>query len=68
MWEVFLADRGIEKIKTIDAQFDTHLHEAVGQVVDKEQEDQIIVEEKVAGYKSKDRIIRPARVIINNLE
>ena len=68
MWEGFLTERGIEKIKTIDAQFDTNLHEAVGQITDEDQEDQMIIEEKAVGYKSKDRVIRPAKVIINNLE
>jgi molecular chaperone GrpE len=67
MWEGFLTEHGIDKIKTIDDQFDPNLHEAVGQIVDEDQDDQIIIEEKLAGYSSKDRVIRPAKVIINNL-
>jgi len=66
MWESFLADHGLSKIKTLGEQFDPNLHEAVGQIKDKEQEDQIIVEEKLAGYKTQSRVIRPAKVIIVN--
>ena len=66
MWEGFLSDHGIEKIKTIDNKFDPNLHESVGQTNQEDKKDQIIVEEKLAGYQSKDRVIRPAKVIINN--
>ena len=66
MWESFLADHGLSKIKTLGEQFDPNLHEAVGEIKDKDKEDQIIVEEKLAGYVSKDRVIRPAKVIIIN--
>ena len=68
MWEVFLSDHGVDRIKTIDSQFDPNLHEAVGQIADADQDDQIIIEEKSAGYKAKDRTIRPAKVIFNILE
>lgn len=66
MWEGFLAEHDVVKIKTVDNQFDPNLHEAVGQTTDDKLEDQIIVEEKLAGYISKDKVIRPAKVIINN--
>ena len=68
MWESFLNDHGVEMIKTVDQMFDTALHESIGEVNEKDQKDQIIVEEKLAGYKIKDRVVRPAKVIINNLE
>lgn len=66
MWESFLADHKVEKIKTIGQKFDPYIHESVGSVEDKDQEDQIIVEEKLAGYRTSDNVIRPAKVIINN--
>ena len=66
MWATFLTDYGVVKIKTIDQPFDPNLHESVGQINDPKKDDQIIVEEKLAGYSSKDRVIRPAKVIINN--
>ncbi|RJQ35132.1 nucleotide exchange factor GrpE [Candidatus Parcubacteria bacterium] len=66
LWESFLADHKIEKIKTIGQKFDPYIHESIGSVEDKDQEDQIIVEEKLAGYRTIDSVIRPAKVIINN--
>lgn len=66
MWEGFLAEHGIDKIKTIGSQFDPNFHESVGQITDANQADQSIVEEKLAGYSIKDRVLRPAKVIIIN--
>lgn len=68
MWESFCNDHGVAKIETVGEKFDTARHESVGEINDKNQEDQIVVEEKLAGYKVKDRVIRPAKVIINNLK
>lgn len=66
LWDTFLADYGISKIQTVGQKFDPQWHESVGQVSDSEQDDQIIVEEKLAGYSSSNGVIRPAKVIINN--
>ncbi|PLX25216.1 nucleotide exchange factor GrpE [Candidatus Parcubacteria bacterium] len=66
MWESFLNDHQIEKIKTVGEKFDPNIHESVGSVKEKDQDDQIIVEEKLAGYRTKESAIRPAKVIINN--
>jgi len=66
MWEGFLAERGVNKINTKGAQFDPNLHESVGQITDNDMEDQIIVEEKLAGYSANNKVLRPAKVIINN--
>jgi len=66
MWEGFLVEHGVTKINTKDAKFDPNLHESVGQITDDNIEDQIIVEEKLAGYSANDKVLRPAKVIINN--
>ena len=66
MWQTFLDDHKIERIKTADQKFDPYWHEAVGEVNEADQDDQVIVEEKLAGYKLKNVVIRPAKVIINN--
>lgn len=66
MWESWLSEHSVEKIKALGQQFDPNLHESVGQVNQDDQDDQIVVEEKLAGYKIKDKVIRPAKVIINN--
>jgi molecular chaperone GrpE len=66
MWETFLLDHNVSRIKTIGEQFDPHIHEALGQINDDSKEDQEIVEEKQAGFMLNDDVIRPAKVIINN--
>ncbi len=66
LWETFLADHNVTKIKTLGQTFDPYIHESVGQVNNNEEPDQVIVEEKLAGYQMKDTVIRPALVIINN--
>jgi molecular chaperone GrpE len=68
MWEVFLSEHNAQRIKALGEKFDPNIHEAIGEVEDKHQADQIIVEEKLAGYKIKHKVIRPAKVIINNLK
>ena len=68
MWETFLADHNIVRIKTVGEIFNPHVHEALEKVIQKEKKDQEIIEEKLAGFTLDDSIIRPAKVIINNLE
>lgn len=67
LWQTFLADHGIQKIATVGTAFDTNIHESIGMVEDESIADQQIVEEKQAGYKLGDLVIRHAKVIINNL-
>lgn len=66
MWDEFLKNYEAQKIKTIGEKFDPYFHESVGQVNDSKSGDQIIIEEKLSGYKIKEVVIRPAKVIINN--
>ncbi len=66
LWKSFLKNHKVEKIKSKGKKFDPHLHEAVGQINDNKEKDQIITEEKLAGYRIEDTVIRPAQVIINN--
>ncbi len=66
MWDEFLKNHDVEKIKTVGEKFDPHLHESVGEVNDDKSKDQIITEEKQTGYKINGSVIRPAKVIINN--
>jgi|SRR3989344_2523805 len=67
MWETFLADQGIKKIETVGKDFDTRWHESIGLVSDERVADQMIVEEKQTGHVLNDMVIRPAKVIINNI-
>ena len=68
MWETFLADHDVDKIKSVGEKFDPYIHEAVDFVNDDQKDDQEIIEEKQAGFTLKQEVIRPAKVIINNKE
>jgi molecular chaperone GrpE len=54
----------IEEIKTVGEMFDPELHEAVGEEESNEEEG-IIVREVDAGYKTGDKVIKCARVIVS---
>jgi molecular chaperone GrpE len=56
---------GLLAIKAVGEPFDPRLHEAVRQAKGKEG---IVVEEVQKGYKFRDRVIRPSKVIVGNGE
>ena len=59
-----LADAGLQRIETRDAPFDPTLHEALAtQPVEPERAEHV-VEEMVAGYTFRNRLVRPARVCV----
>ncbi len=68
MWEAWLADHDITAIKTVGEEFDPNMHEAVEQVQDESQEDNIIIKQNQTGFMLKDQVIRPAKVIVNNIK
>lgn len=57
-----LAKAGLEKIEATGEVFDPNLHEAIAQTPSKEHEDNTIIATMQAGYKLKDRVLRPALV------
>ncbi len=57
-----LANNGITSFVSTGAFFDPHHHEAVEIEISDTLEPGLILQEYIKGYKSKDRIIRPARV------
>jgi molecular chaperone GrpE len=57
----FLQDNGIEKIKTQKQKFNPELHEAI-EMVDSDLKAGMIVDETLAGYKLKNKVIRPSKV------
>lgn len=67
MWQKFLDNNDIKRIKTIGETFDPYIHEAMGQVEDKTKADQEIISEQQTGFTINGQIIRPAKVIINQL-
>lgn len=60
-----LNELGVSVIKTEHEKFDHNLHEAVGTVeVEDEELDGVIIAEQLKGYKSGDKVLRAARVLV----
>ena len=67
LWESFLNEQGVKEIEARGKKFDPEYHESIGQVENKDLADQEIVEVKQIGYSYQDQVLRPTKVIINNL-
>ncbi len=57
---------GVKKIESLNMFFDPKLHEAVMVVEDDRKEPGIVVDVAEEGYMMHDRLLRPARVFVNN--
>lgn len=62
--ENWMKSEGLERISSLGEKFDPSVHDAVASVEDASKEDGVIVEEIRRGYKFKDRLLRPAGVIV----
>ncbi|MDR2462424.1 MAG: nucleotide exchange factor GrpE [Verrucomicrobiales bacterium] len=60
----FLADHDVTEIESVGQVFDPHLHEALGQQASAEHADNVIISQQRKGYKLKERLLRPAAVIV----
>ncbi len=60
-----LSDNGVTTFVSVGTLFDPHCHEAVETEISDTQPEGTILQEYVKGYKSKDRIIRPAGVKVS---
>lgn len=56
---------GVEPIETVGKKFDPNLHESGGSKKDESQEDGVVLEELIKGWKIGDVVLRPAKVIVN---
>ena len=56
---------GVRRIPTEDAAFDPNLHEAVMQVNDEARPSDSVVQNLEEGYTIRDRLLRPARVVVS---
>ena len=63
--QTILEVQGLSEIKAVGEPFDPHLHEAVRQ--DRGREG-VVIEEVQKGYKFRDKIIRPSKVIVGSGE
>ena len=62
-----LAETGLEEIETAGQLFDPHLHEAVSQMETKEVPEGHVAQQLRKGYKLKERLLRPATVVVAKL-
>ena len=61
----FLADSGVQSIDAEGQKFDPNIHEAVAQEVSETVADGLVLRQLRKGYKLKDRLVRPANVIVS---
>jgi len=50
------------------AQFDPQVHEAISAMNDRSKKDGVVINEFAKGYKMNERVIRPAKVIVNKID
>ncbi|RKY06977.1 MAG: nucleotide exchange factor GrpE [Planctomycetota bacterium] len=62
-----LKAHGVKRIVALGEQFDPVVHEAVMQRSEEDKPDNYVLEEYQNGYMLNDRVIRPAKVIVNKL-
>lgn len=60
-----MAKRGLKTIEALGREFDPQVHEAVRQDEDPEQPSNTVMQEVQKGYRLGDRVIRPAKVVVN---
>lgn len=61
----FLTSSGLEEIKTEGAEFDPNMMEAVGHEPDDKVSENRVLRQTRRGYKLRDRLLRPASVIVS---
>jgi molecular chaperone GrpE len=61
-----LKQLGMESFGEVGDVFDPNIHEAIAPVTDETKPDQTVVEVSQRGWKMGDRIVRSAKVIVNN--
>jgi molecular chaperone GrpE len=61
----FLRDSGVEAIEAVGTPFDPNFHEALGQEHSTDVEDGSVVRQLRRGYKLRDRLLRPATVMVS---
>ncbi|MBI2118080.1 MAG: nucleotide exchange factor GrpE [Elusimicrobia bacterium] len=65
----FLKSEGAQPLKTLGEHFDPHLHEALEQIeTNKEEENNIILEEIQKGYTLNGQLLRPAKVKVAKIK
>ncbi len=65
LWQQMFDEIGLAKIST-EGDFDPNLHSAVSQESDPDKPEGAILKVVQSGYKLKDQVLRPAKVIVNS--
>lgn len=60
----FLAEAGVEEIDAVNKPFDPNFHEAVSQQATEDAPEGQVVQQMRKGYRLRDRLIRPAMVVV----
>ena len=63
--EDFLRENGVEVVNAVGDAFDPNLHEAVAHEPNGEVADGSVIRQIRRGFKLKDRLIRPASVVVS---
>ena len=63
-FKIVLKKYNVEEIKTVGEKFNPELHEAVGEEESNEQTENLVIREVDSGYTMKDKVIKPAKVIL----
>ncbi len=61
----YMAGAGVEVVEAVGVVFDPNVHEAVGQEESAEVEEGKIIRQMRKGYKVRDRLLRPAMVVVS---
>src|SRR5437773_6165435 len=62
----FLTENGLEPIDAVGKQFDPNLHEAIGHEPSAEVPEGRVIRQPRRGYRLKDRLLRPAAVVVSS--
>ncbi len=62
-----LKSHNVEQIKAVGEKFDPALHQAMMQKEEPDKENHIVLEEFQTGYKLNGKVIRPSKVVVNQL-
>jgi molecular chaperone GrpE len=62
----FLSENGLEPIDAVGKEFDPNLHEAIGHEPSNEVAEGKVIRQARRGYRLKDRLLRPATVVVSS--
>jgi molecular chaperone GrpE len=62
----FLADNGLQPIDAVGKKFDPNLHEAIAHEPSVSVPEETVIRQTRRGYKFKDRLLRPASVVVSS--